>query len=192
MRSFIALTLFSASASAQVIYSWEDGEGVHYTDDASQVPKAHRSLQKKVMEAGPESSGLVSNTTPSPAAAPAAPTSGVAPQQPKEREWRDRFIAAYRHIDTLKRSIGALEASLPPPTTCAPLPRTRVETTPAANGSLGEPLQVTAASPFTRCLGNPVFEKIRIQIVQQGVEPKDAELDLEELECQAVMEAGPR
>ena len=70
--------------------------------------------------------------------------------------------------------------------------RKSVETTPAANGALGGPRQGTAASPFTRCLGNPVLEKIRLQIVRQGVEHKGAELDLEQLERQASMEAGPR
>lgn len=194
MRSCLLLVLLAAATEAQVIYSWEDSEGVHYTDDPARVPKDRRSVQKRVMEGGAESSGLTSTKAPLPpslGSGPAAPAPIAAPQQPNEREWRDRFIAAYRHIDTLKRSIAALEASLPPRIECAPQPRMAVETASTTN-SLSAPGQGPATIPHGRCLGNPLHDRIRLQIAQQGVELKDAKLDLEQLERQASQEAIPR
>ena len=182
MRSLTLVALIAVPAFAQTVYSWEDEEGTHYTDDLSQVPRTSRQkVEAQVIDARPASAGLVSKP------APAQATLAMAPVAPgpsaNEAEWRQRFIEARRRIDTVRQGIVALEANLPPRTECVPQPM-NVVTSGGAVIPNGQFVQ--------RCQVNPMHDRLRVQIAQQGVELKNAELDLEQLERWASMYSIPR
>lgn len=184
MRHLLLVALISAPAFAQV-FSWEDGEGVHYTNDASAVPKG---VKVKKVEA--ENLGVPASPVPKReeqvelAAAPRPAPAPTSPANPSvEREWRDRFIQANRAIATKKQELSALEVSLPNKVDCVPQQR------------VVQPAPGTAAQPFTtttRCVPNSMYDRIKLQIEQKRVELKDAEFDLEQLDRRASFEGVPR
>jgi hypothetical protein len=177
VRTLSLIAVIAVPAFAQTIYTWEDKDGVHATDDLSQVPKA-RKVEAMVPEARPASTGLVA---PKPAPVAAAPTG-----QSSEYEWRDLFIAAHRRIDTLRRSIAALEASLPPRVECVPQPVRVV-------GVGFVPTPATGARQLNAyCQVNPIHDQLRVEIAQQGVDLRNAELDLDQLDRRASLMAVPR
>lgn len=180
MRSLTLVALIAVPAFAQTVYSWEDGEGVHYTDDLAQVPKEQQQkVEGRVLDARPASSGLA--PTPVPAPVVVAVATGPGPSS-NEAEWRERFISARRRIDSVRQGIAALEASLPPRTECVPQPM----------GMVGGGSVVPTGRFIARCQVNPLHDQLRVQIGQQGVELRNAELDLEQLERWASMYAVPR
>lgn len=171
MRSLIVVAaVIAVPAFSQTVYTWEDEDGVHYTDDPSQVPKQQKKVEGVVFE---------------PRAAPKPVSSTVAlapaPSQPStEYQWRDAFIAAHRRITTLKESLTALQASLPARTECVPQPQPTVAPT---TGVL---------PPVARCQVNKLHDQLQVQIGQKRVELASAEADLEQLDRRASMQSVPR
>lgn len=192
MRSLTLVAVIAVPVFAQTVYTWEDEEGLHYTDDLSQVPKKKK-VEGVALDARP-SSGLAA---PKPAnnAVALAPATGN--PRATEYEWRDRFISARRRIDTLKQSIAALEASVPPRTECIQQQQQVVVTGGGltlvpAPPSVPAPVGTDANRRLTRCQVNPLHDQLKVQIAQQGVELSAAEADLEQLDRRASMEAIPR
>ncbi|MFZ5444477.1 MAG: DUF4124 domain-containing protein [Myxococcota bacterium] len=188
MRTLPFLALLAAPAFAQTVYSWEDQDGVHYTDDLSQVPKAAK-VEVQTIDAAP--SRPATPSSPSAATAATAPVSSAPrPAANDERAWRERFVTANRRIATLKQELAALQTSLPSPTTCVttpvngPLVATPVPTPPGTN--------VVVVNQQPRCQPNPLYERMKVHIEQKKVAVRDAELDLEQLERQASYDAVPR
>lgn len=172
MRSLTLVALIAVPAFAQTVYEWEDAEGVHYTDDLSQVPKGQKKVEGRVIDARPASTGLVSK--PAPVLVAAAPEA-----KSNEYAWRDRFISARVRIDTIRQNQAALLASAPP----------RVECVPQPYAPSGTP---AVTRPVERCQLNYLHDQIMVQVAQLGVELKTAEFDLEQLERRASMESIPR
>lgn len=178
MRHLFLAVLISAPAFAQV-FSWEDKDGVHYTNDVAAVPKG----AKVTKVAEDVSDPVQARPSVEVAAAPRPASSPPSPANPTvEREWRDRFIQLHRAIVTKKQELSALEASLPNKVDCVPQPRVA----PAVNG------QVAQQQVVTRCMPNTMHDRIKLQIEQKRVEVKDAENDLEQLDRRASLESVPR
>lgn len=177
MRAPILLLALVAFPALAQIYSWEDKEGVHYTDDPSTVPKGvkanrqERQLSRPAVEAVAASPKLGPLNTELPV---------------REREWRDRFIEATRRIQTRKQELGALEASLPAKETCS---QVRQVVTPTVQGQVAGDAK---GQLVTQCVPNPMYDRIRLQMEQKQVEIREAELDLEQLDRRASMESVPR
>ncbi len=206
MRTLFLTALIAVPAVAQTVYSWEDTDGVHYTDDPTQVPKRGK-VEAMLVDAAP-SPRSAPRTLAASSPAPVAPEPTSAPLN--EREWRERFVSANRRITTLRQSLAALESSLPPRTECIPQPLIPVGTVQV--GSVGG-APITASpgsqlvtsngvttlvngrpvfSPAARCQLNPEHDRIQLQIAQKGVELRDAQTDLEQLDRQASYDAVPR
>jgi hypothetical protein len=137
-RLLVSFALFALPAAAQTIYSWEDKDGTHYTDDPSMVPnnarmdatllKAKQKAQPQPQQADDQQVVITdSNPQPKPVATQAAVTQ---PQQPLaaqparvddnvERQWRDRFIEVNRRIETLEKNYRALEKTRPQQVQCS-------------------------------------------------------------------------
>lgn len=174
MRLLSLVAVLAVPAFAQTIYSWEDADGVHYTDDLSQVPK------KAKVEAVEARRG-----TPKPAApGPAARVTSAPADKASEYEWRDRFIAAHRRIETVRKSLAALLATVPPRTECVPQPA------PPPVGTAA-PVDSNRPQPVY-CQVNPLHDQLKVQIAQQTIELRNAELDLDQLDRRASMESVPR
>lgn len=184
MRHLVLAVLISAPAFAQV-FSWEDKDGVHYTNDADAVPKG---VKAKKLE-GSDFGAPVQPARPVEVAAAPRPESPPLAQPPSpanpnvEREWRDRFIQLHRAIATKKQELSALEVSLPNKVECVPQARVG----PVVNGQVPHQQQVV-----TRCQANVMYDRIKLQIEQKRVEVRDAENDLEQLDRRASMDAVPR
>lgn len=182
MRHVLLAVLISAPAFAQV-FSWEDKDGVHYTNDAAAVPKGAKVKKLEAedlgspVQAAPQVE-VASAPRPSPSPAPTSPTDPSV-----EREWRDRFISLHRAIATKKQELSALEVSLPNKVDCVPQQRAVQPTT----GTAQQPFAAT-----TRCMPNSMYDRIKLQIEQKRVEVKDAENDLEQLDRRASFEGVPR
>ncbi len=174
MRSLLLVAVIAVPAFSQTVYTWEDEDGVHYTDDPSQVPK------KKKVE------GVVFEPRAAPKSAPAtvalAPTTSASTPEARSNEfqWRDAFVAAHRRIEALRESITALQASLPARTECVPQP-----VVVNANGA-------AAAQPVARCQVNRLYDQLQVQIGQKRVELATAESELEQLDRRASMVSVPR
>jgi hypothetical protein len=181
VRLLTFAAVFAVPAFAQNIYSWEDAEGVHYTDDASKIPKKVKA-EARVADAAPVSKGM-STPAPTVAVVPASASAST------EFEWRDAFIAAHRRIVTVRKSLAALEASLPPRVDCVVQPAGLVVVDAQATGTPQQPLQ-QGRPP--RCQVNRVHDQLRVQIAQEEVQLKNAELDLEQLDRRASMQSVPR
>lgn len=160
------VAVIAVPAFSQTVYTWEDEDGVHYTDDPSQVPKKQK-LEGVVFEPR--------------AAVVLAPTTAPAPEAPSnEFQWRDSFIAAHRRIEALRESIRALQASLPARTECVPQP-----VVVNANGA-------ATVQPVARCQVNRLYDQLQVQIGQKRVELATAASELEQLDRRASMVAVPR
>lgn len=195
MRSLTLVAVIAVPVFAQTVYTWEDEDGLHYTDDLSQVPKQQKKVEGVVIDARPASSGLVAPKPASTVAVAVAPA--AADPRLTEYEWRDRFIGAHRRVATLKQSIAALEASLPPRTECIPQQPVTVVSGAGVAVVPAPPGTVAIGAPggrrrLARCQVNPLHDQLRVQIAQQGVELSAAEAELEQLDRRASMEAVPR
>lgn len=180
MRHLLLAVLISAPAFSQV-FSWEDKDGVHYTNDAAAVPKGVKVKKLDADDNGPTVQAAPQAevaVAPRPAAAPTSPANPSV-----EREWRDRFIQLNRAIATKKQELSALEVSLPNKVDCVPQQRPVQPTT----GTAPQPFTAT-----TRCMPNAMYDRIKLQIEQKRVEVKDAENDLEQLDRRASFEGVPR
>lgn len=182
MRLLTLLAAVLALPAVAQIYSWEDEDGVHYTDDRSAVPKGVKA-SKDAVRAAP--------ATATSAEPGASPRPGVSTELGvKERDWRDRFIAAHRAIDAKKRELSALEVSLPAKELCSQqqiaVPVVQVQTGRA------QPVTTNQVQVVTQCAPNPMHDRVRLQIEQKQVEIREAELDLQQLERRASLEAVPR
>ncbi len=203
VRTLALAALIAVPAVAQTVYSWEDADGTHYTDDPTQVPKKAK-VAAMVVDAAPAAPRQAVAAAPRPAS---PPSPSEAPLD--ERAWRERFIAANRRITTVKQNIAALEASLPPRTECiaqplVPVGTVQVGSTPGAPITAGPGTQVVTSngittvnrgvvvSPAARCQVNPLHDRLRLQIAQEHVALEDAKLDLEQLDRQASYDAVPR
>lgn len=186
MRTLTLVALVAAPAFAQTVYSWEDQDGVHYTDDLSQVPKKAK-VEAQLIEAAPSRKTEVA-AAPAPATATAART----PTPTSEREWRDAFITAHRRLATLKQELAALQTSLPAATTCVTDPTPPSAVPVQVQGPNGVVVITPPAQPQTRCQPNPLHDRVRVHIEQKKVELRDAEVDLEQLDRRASYEAVPR
>ena len=143
MRTLCLLVVIAVPVFAQNIYTWEDKDGTHATDDLSQVPKTQK-VEATVPDPKHTSKGLEA-----PKARPLAAVTTT--EASSEYEWRDRFIAAHRRIDTLRRSLAALEATLPPRIECVPQP-----TRPGAS--------VPAGQATARCQVNALHDQLRAHL----------------------------
>lgn len=184
MRALALLVCLSVPAVAQTVYSWEDADGVHYTDDPTQVPKqatvSAEHLEKRPVVA-------VQAVAASPSTGATAPQT-VAGQG--EREWRERFITAHRRIKTLQQSVGALRGSLPPSQTCVQ-ESVPVSVPPAAGAAPGTPARVELTT-VTHCRPNREYERLVVRIGQEEVALRDAQTDLEQLDRRASYDGVPR
>lgn len=182
MRAPIVLALISSfPAFAQNVYTWEDADGFHATDDRSQVPKNVLVDIERMEDPAP----AVHPATPVPVVTPTAATA-PAPASPRldEATWRDRFVESQRRITELKQTIQALNASLPPRMECT----TYTPAQPAPGTvNTGAPLQ-----PVQRCQLNPVHDRIRVQLAKQEVALQLAESDAVRLEREASYAGVPR
>ena len=184
MRLLTLAAVIAVPAFAQTVYSWEDADGLHYTDDPAQVPKQQRKVEAMQVDARPsQPQQLV-------ASAPQQQTSRVEAAPQNEREWRERFIGANRRISTLRQELSALQVSLPPRTECIAQPVTTVPGTQVitTNGVT----VVNQPRPVARCQVNTLHDAIRVQMGQKEVELRNAELDLEQLDRQASYDSVPR
>lgn len=205
MRAHLLLALLSLPAAAQTVYSWEDADGVHFTDDLAQVPKEARNLEATQHAAAPRQAAPATASVAAPATAAPSRTDTAL----DEREWRSRFVTAHRRISTLQQGIQAREASLPPRTECVPQPLVPVGTV-VVNGP-GAPITTTpgsqvitqngvttvvnggrVVSPAARCQVNVLHDRIKLQLAEEQVKLKDAQLDLENLERDASYAGVPR
>lgn len=180
MRSLTLVALIAVPAFAQTVYSWEDAEGIHYTDDRSQIPK-DKKVEGVVVDPHPASSGLSATPAQAPLTVALAP---VAPSASNEREWRERFVSAHRRIDSAHRTVSALQSSLPARIECVPQPGLRTVATGTAS-----PRHLQSRP---RCQVNPLYDQLQVQIAQTQVELRDAQLDLEQLDRDASLAAVPR
>lgn len=178
MRHLLLAVLISAPAFAQV-FSWEDKDGVHYTNDVAAVPKGAKVTKVAEDVSDPVQPGSRERKATTQASEPLRLRWKAVTV---EREWRDRFIQLNRAIVTKKQELSALEASLPNKVDCVPQPRVA----PAVNG------QVAQQQVVTRCMPNTMHDRIKLQIEQKRVEVKDAENDLEQLDRRASLESVPR
>lgn len=173
VRSFLLLAVVIAvPAFAQTVYSWEDADGVHYTDDPAQVPKEKKATGT-VFEPRPVPKNTTLAVAPVPSTVPAPETATT------EYQWRDSFIAANRRITTLREKIAALYASLPPRTECVPQP-----VVANVNGQV--------LRPVARCQVNALYDQLQVEIGQNKVELAAAEADLDQLDRRASMVGVPR
>lgn len=184
VRLLTLAAVIAVPAFAQTVYSWEDADGLHYTDDPAQVPKQQRKVEAMQVDARPSQPQQLVATAP-----PQQPSRVEAAPQ-NEREWRDRFIGANRRISTLRQELSALQVSLPPRTECIAQPVTTVPGTQVitTNGVT----VVNQPRPVARCQVNTLHDAIRVQMGQKEVELRNAELDLEQLDRQASYESVPR
>jgi hypothetical protein len=170
--ALLALVLAWTPAFAQTVYSWEDEEGVHYTDDPSAVPAKARKIEKaKYDEEGPRPKpkpALLARTdAPSEPAPPPVQNSQAAAEQ--EALWRGKFIDVTRRIAFLKDSLASLAASRPSPVTC------------------GTNFQLRGY-----CTENPEHVRVRALIAEQTAQLRDAEREAEQLERDASYQSIPR
>lgn len=195
----LAALALAVPAAAQTLYTWEDADGVHYTDDFNQVPK-DKQVETQQLERAPAGARPVAPLT----VLPAAPPQAVKASEPQEvagrseREWRERFIEAHRRIRTLEQSIAAARAALPPRTDCfTELANPEVTTVTTRPGTASAaPTTVTVAErrtgPRVRCRVNAEHDRQVAQLAQQEVALRDAQLDLEQLDRRASYDAVPR
>jgi hypothetical protein len=198
------LTLLPLTALAQTVYQWEDADGVHVTQDLQQVPVAARSRVQAMTfsTAAPRPGGAPDDAKPAPAQAAPARTALDEPG------WRARFVAVHRRIATLKQGVQALSVSLPPRTECVAQPLVPVGSvvingTPApittgpgsqvvTQNGITQTVDGRVVSPAATCQVNPMHDRIRLQLAQEQVKLKDAEIDLEALDREASAEGVPR
>ncbi|PZR11035.1 MAG: hypothetical protein DI536_18005 [Archangium gephyra] len=208
MRALALAALVAAPVFAQTVYTWEDANGVHYTDDPSQVPPRHRKGNALLFDEKPRTT-----TVSAPVQTTAQPGLAAQPSRPAsnndERVWRERFVTANRRITTLEQTITALKASLPPRTECVaqplvPVGTVRVGNAPGAPITTSPGQQVvtqngytvvnggTVYSPAANCQVNREYDRINREIELKQVELKDAKTDLEQLDRQASYDGIPR
>lgn len=200
MRAFALVAVLAVPVSAQTVYSWEDADGIHYTDDLSQVPKKGR-IDATLMKAQP---AVAVQRSPALTAAPSRPVSNL-----NEREWRDRFINANRRITTLEQSIAALQTALPARTECVaqpliPVGTVQLGTQPGAPITTAPGTQVVTNngyttvnsgrvySPAAQCQLNLEHDRMVKEIELKRVELSDAKVDLQQLDRQASYDNVPR
>jgi hypothetical protein len=167
-------------ALAQTVYSWEDADGVHYTDDPAQVPARATKRSEQKYERSP---------------APSTPQVTVAVAEQVEREkvahaeaakrreeadrqseqaWRERFVTLNRNITSQKDLITRLKAALPAsPFACA------------------QPLSV-GRRVVLPCNGNFEYERQTARIATEQAHLDDLERQLEQLDREASYAAVPR
>lgn len=192
MKKLVLLSLLAVPAFAQQVYTWEDKDGVHYTDDPAQVPKNARKAASANLPSQPSAVVTPTEAGPLPRteARPAPAPNGL-----DERRWRDRFIDAYRRIETLKNSISTLTAALPSQQTCSTLRTVTGATVTTGTGGVTTttPTTGTATGPYTQqCFPNPQYERMAAELAQKKVELNDATLDIDRLEREASMAGVPR
>lgn len=219
------LALVALPAFAQTVYSWEDKDGVHYTDDPSAVPGKARPdatlLKAKTDKKPADSEQVVQIIDSQPAVQQPVVTQRqpglTAPptrNEPDERAWRERFITANRRIETLEKSVVALEKSRPQRVECVAQPLVPVgtvqygsPTTPAAPIVTAPGAQVVSANGYTTvvsgpnarqygpaatCAVNAEYDRITRELELTQVQLSDARKDLDQLDRDASANAIPR
>lgn len=197
-------------APAQILYSWEDRDGVHYTDDGSRVPKdpavrvERRVLERAAARAPATEPVETGVSTPFRAAEPRPVALDSLRRQaeagePNERDWRDRFIAAHRRIQQLQASLEAMELNPPSQTLCMCVPlaagagASNVHPCVPARLPTGTAVEAPGAVTFgLRCGPSPEYERFRLRLAEKKVELGEAKLDLEQLDRRASLESVPR
>lgn len=178
MRAFLLLSaVVAASAQAQTVYSWDDKDGTHYTDDASLIPKG---AKVRTEAAGGTSSSF--GTGGQLAATETQPAPEPTPARLDERAWRDRFISATRRVATLEKSIETLKANMPTPTTC------NVVTVPTLPNGQVNP----AGMPVQQCVNSWAYARAQRELADKQLELENAKTDLEQLDRQASYAGVPR
>ena len=188
MRTLLAVTtaVLACAVHAQTVYTWEDKDGVHYTDDRSQIPRGVKA-REETMEAPPPSTSTV--------AAPVPPTEArktPAPGGLTERAWRDRFVTATRRIDTLQKTIESMRATMPSQTTCT------LVNVPVANPGgqpvliNGQPVTQVSTLPVQQCGRSFAYEQAQRDLARKEIELQNAELDLQQLDRDASYAGVPR
>lgn len=208
MRPTLLLALLAVPTFAQTVYSWEDKDGLHYTDDPTRIPRGAKSVVATVGSGDTRPTAAASQRSDAgqPGAAAAVSATSTAPD---ERLWRERFVTAHRRIETLKGEIASLQANLPPRTECVPQPLVPVGTVqvgPQAGAPVmtGPGAQVVTVNGITavnqgtvfaaaaQCQVNPLHDQVVLQIGQRQVALRDAQVDLEYLDRLASQAAVPR
>ncbi len=216
MRPLLFAALLAVPAAAQTVYSWEDANGVHYTDDINQVPAKAR-VNATMMQQAPKPAARPEQQQNAVVVAQpqAQPAPVEARRRPDERDWRDRFVTAHRKIGTLEQSITALQRSLPQRIDCVAQPMVLVGQVQVGNQP-GAPITTAPGSqvvtqngyttvvndddvngrrirtPTATCAVNQEHDRIVREIELKQVELKDAKLDLEQLDRNASYEGVPR
>lgn len=221
-RLLIALVaVTSLSASAQAVYTWEDADGLHFTDDPAQVPPKAKA---KVL---------------TPSAPPGAP--GPAPQDatPTDPQVSGPPSPEPRAAPTSAADSGPAESVSPtatPVPTVAPPPTVRPEPAAAGDSPLDAPLderawrarfisatrrvvtlrdratalergrasrvdcvpepltaaEVSAPGTATRCRSSAAQDRLQARLAEVHGELREAELELEALEREASSVSVPR
>lgn len=162
-------------AQAQTVYSWEDAEGVHFTDDLNQVPGKHRPKMTASVADTPTPSGITTGDR---------RPSDRAPLD--EADWRRRFIDAHRKLTLRQGTIDALVRTLPPRVDCT----TDVRAPAVQPGVQGYTQQPAVAA--NRCRVNPQHDEQQTRIAQERVRLADEQRELEQLERDASRAEVPR
>ncbi len=180
--TFVVLVAGAVPALAQTVYSWEDADGVHYTDDPTRVPaRATRRSEQKYERSVPTKS----DTPPVTVAAAEQSERDRATQaeasrrrdeadRQTEQAWRSRFVTLNRAITSQKDLVARLKAALPSsPFAC---------TQPAGLGR----------RVVLPCNGNLEYERQSARIASEQARLDDLERQLEQLDREASYAAVPR
>lgn len=179
MRALLLVATLAAPCFAQTVYSWEDGEGVHYTDDPTQVPAraTKRSEQKYERSVAPKTTqvSVAVNETAERERNERAENTRRREQAERasEQSWRQRFVAAHLSIASQKDLLARLRAALPAsPTVCSQ----------ALVGRRG----------MLPCAGNGEYERQTARIATEQSRLDDFERQLEQLDREASYASVPR
>ncbi len=207
-RLFFSVCVVGSVTSAQAIYTWEDAQGAHYTDDLTLVPTSKRA-QVQAVKSLSSAPLTETGTAISPVARPTAEVS--AKQEADEQRWRERFVKATRRIEGLSASIEALKSTLPARIECVPQPLVPFGnvvvngTRPAIVGGPGSQVVtvngvtsvVTSAAPQFGvapgvCRVSEVHERQIARITDETLALDEARKDFEALDREASLRGIPR
>ncbi len=175
MRALALVVVVGAgSAFAQTVYSWEDKDGVHYTDDAAQVPaKAKNRTEEKMEASRPAAAAKPESATAAAKDARAAQVAQAQSDAETERQWRERFITLRRRIDTQRDLVARLRVvqANAARVTCVP--------------------QQLNGHTFP-CPPNYEYDRVSTQLAVEQTRLEEAERELEQLDREASYAGVPR
>jgi hypothetical protein len=175
MKAFaLAIALAASSGSAQTVYSWEDKDGVHYTDDVTQVPaKAKNRTEEKFEPSRPVATAKPEVTSPEAKSAKAAQTAQAETEAETERLWRERFITLRRRVDTQRDLVSRLKVV-------------------QANASRATCVPQQLNGRTYPCQPNYEYDRVSTQLAVEQTRLEELERELEQLDREASQVGVPR